>query len=194
MKRRNSIALMFAGAMLVNTGCHGEKPMIDLLEMRKKDFKKEIGFDESIKKEVANEKVFFDWQKLTLPTELQDWKVSNFHVEAGDWGTKYTWGYVFQQFNISIEISSYTKATGLELANDLMFMANNTTMMNIPYKKSSIPLGTVAIEPKYKSPHGVSYYWIYRNISFKVQGDDEQVVIKVAQTLQSTAESNTKPQ
>lgn len=152
------------------------------------EFKKEIGFDHIIETGGANSGVIVDWFKPATWDFFVDknWKLEDtdfYHWRSGAEGN-----WIFEKGHETIELEIFVSSLGIEPARQkLIDIASATTMLEIPYKKSARPIGTLSVNTP--GDQGGIYIWVFRNICFRLDGRETNENIEVfARGIQTIAE------
>ena len=152
-------------------------------------FKAQIGFDRIVEAGGPNSGVVVEWPKPdTCPTLAgTGWSLESVDVEPRDSGAEGEW--ILKKGNETILLRIFVSCMGPAPARQqLIDIATATMMMEIPFKKSAHPIGTLSVTVP-GAEDGI-YIWIFRNICFYARGIDTNADIEAfAGWIQLIAES-----
>jgi len=151
-------------------------------------FKKRIDFDNAVKTENIRQEVRAIWPNMLKAPGLAagQWRVAADSTWRANGGIAREW--VLQRDKEQIAIVIFVSSEGLEQAqNFLLVRATENMMLDAPFVKGPIELGTLAVSMPSGTPPNL--IWVFRNVCFDVRGIDTQVdIISIAQWLQSFAD------
>ena len=165
--------------------------LIDPQELRVKAFEKKIDFNRAVLNHVASEKIVFNWKNVDIPTHLNGWKLVNqdYTVLKGKHAREiWEWAYTKNSDGIGIEVTSY-KTGNQDALLAIRDLVNMSSMAEPPFIKGPADLGTISAT----LPDGYTLYWAYRDLSFKIEGTDKDILLKTAYWLNSVAEGHRHP-
>lgn len=157
-------------------------------------FKQRVGFEENVKDESPEDYVHVQWPSPQRAPGLDGdkWKLVSEGVrsEAGGAVKKWTLTREMEQVVVTVFVSS----KGPELAQQfLVTRATENMMIDSPFVKSPVALGTLAVSLSVNADVPMELLWTYRNVCFDVRVDNSQLnPIPLAKWLQQLAKEGTR--
>ena len=189
------LCFLLLGVMMTTTSVAGGAPLnpaFDPLQTpRLLSFKKKINFESAVAKE-KSEYVALDWSKIKLPADLSAWKMTSNEVTSNDDRHRIEAKFEHGANRAGIYIYVFKSDGKQKAANSFLLKADNTTMMEIFYVPSPIPVGTISIVDNIKAPADGLFLFhnVYTEIS--TSGKDDSL-FRFAKWLQNEYEKNLKP-
>lgn len=176
----------------------GEKSMlIDPVQQRQnqrmKAFEQKIDFNRAVLNHIPSERIVFDWKNAGIPKHLVGWKLVDpgYTVLEGRRPREiWEWGYTNKSQGIGIEITAY-KTGDQEALLAIRDFFTKSSRAEPPFLKGPADLGTISLA--LPDDFGITLYWAYRNLEFKVEASNKDIALETAYWLNSIAEGNRRP-
>ena len=151
-------------------------------------FKKDISFDKITELGGPDSGVVAVWPAMDSAPQLsdKDWQIDSFSVSNHAEGAEGEW--ILKNGQQTIMLRIFVSSQGVEsIRNHFLEVATSTMMMEIPYKKTEVPIGTLSVTiPRIAD----DYIWFFYNICFSLRGIDTDVNLEgLARWVQSFAEA-----
>lgn len=156
-------------------------------------FKQRVDFDQMVSREDQSTRVSANWAQLGLAPVAQGLSVSGPVVSVS------TLAYDKDQARVQWVLSDGTNMATVNAIDALtpigarkrfMDNAEGNSMMDIPYVKGPVNLGTVSAISRDSGSGPMRLFWIYRNMYFEVNIRGKVDQLAIARFIQEHAEKN----